>query len=80
MSFHHFQRRQKAYRQNTDTKRYWNLTNNIYRFAYQGWAEPNSNSHAHTVDERMVSDTQEESEEVLMNSTLVNSLSRLDGS
>jgi hypothetical protein len=41
--------------QNTDTKRYWNLTKNIYRFAYQGWAEPNSNSHAHTVDERMVS-------------------------
>lgn len=40
--------------QNTDTKRYWNLTKNIYRFAYQGWAEEGPNSHAHTVDERMV--------------------------
>lgn len=37
---------------NTDTKRYWALTRNIYRFSY---LSEKSDSHAHTVDENVVS-------------------------
>ena len=42
--------------QNTDTKRYWDLTRNIYRFAYQ--VKPAGYTgfgNAHTVDEHIVS-------------------------
>lgn len=39
-----------AFNANTDTKRYWNLTNNIYRFEY---ALPNSAENIHTVDEHI---------------------------
>lgn len=38
---------------NTDTKRYWNLTKNIYRFAYMTMGA--DLNHVHTVDEYMVS-------------------------
>ncbi|ORX38339.1 hypothetical protein BD324DRAFT_620480 [Kockovaella imperatae] len=36
---------------NTDTKRYWNLTRNIYRFAYSPPDDPSFPTNAHTVDE-----------------------------
>lgn len=36
---------------NTDTKRYWNLTKNIYRFAYLD--NSGGLGGVHTVDERM---------------------------
>jgi len=38
---------------NTDTKRYWNLTKNIYRFAYLTMSGGFNN--VHTVDEFIVS-------------------------
>ncbi|WVQ79778.1 hypothetical protein IAT38_001878 [Cryptococcus sp. DSM 104549] len=38
---------------NTDTKRYWNLTKNIYRFAYQVTKDFNN---VHTVDEHIAAD------------------------
>ncbi|OCF32697.1 Gly-Xaa carboxypeptidase [Kwoniella heveanensis BCC8398] len=37
---------------NTDTKRYWNLTRNIYRFAYQQ-GKSNGFNNVHTVDEHI---------------------------
>ena len=40
--------------QNTDTKRYWGLTSNIYRFGYLSLGGKSLNN-AHTVDEYMVS-------------------------
>ncbi|WWC63515.1 uncharacterized protein I303_106118 [Kwoniella dejecticola CBS 10117] len=40
---------------NTDTKRYWNLTKNIYRFAYQQGKKSGFNN-VHTVDEYLPAD------------------------
>ncbi|WWC71361.1 uncharacterized protein I206_105316 [Kwoniella pini CBS 10737] len=40
---------------NTDTKRYWNLTRNIYRFAYQE-GKGNRFNNVHTVDEFLPAD------------------------
>ncbi|WRT68601.1 uncharacterized protein IL334_005579 [Kwoniella shivajii] len=40
---------------NTDTKRYWNLTRNIYRFAYQQGKKAGFNN-VHTVDEYLPAD------------------------
>ncbi|WVQ95136.1 hypothetical protein IAU59_002230 [Kwoniella sp. CBS 9459] len=40
---------------NTDTKRYWNLTRNIYRFAYQQ-GKSNGFNNVHTVDEHIPAD------------------------
>ena len=42
-------------KQNTDTKRYWGLTKNIYRFAYLNFGA-NGLNNVHTVDEFMVSE------------------------
>lgn len=48
--------------QNTDTKRYWNLTKNIYRFAYEEMGGKDLNG-IHTVDERIVSGSDMSSEQ-----------------
>lgn len=41
---------------NTDTRHYWNLTRNIYRFTAQFILDPMTELHIHLVDERMPMD------------------------